>query len=311
MSARCTTTLFWAGCVFGFAPLQTCVSFGQLAVVSSAACAGALFFEQRNTPLLTAALWTLAGLLKPQIAAALLLYFLYRRQWRIILATFIGGSVITLLAAGWLQLNDPAWYGAWADNVYRLTHGGASDFARPKSSYIFSNLQVPIYILFGSKAVANASAWGITLALGAFALWRLRLLKQLRSSTKSVDSLGLAALCITLGLIPFYHVYYDHTALLVTAAWAIGKRVANSPNKAWIYAILLVLLPMFLPGQVILNLLAHREVIPVGIGQNALFRAFVIAQLPWLTLILGVLLIPALRNGVIPSHIPDKNPTTS
>lgn len=297
LSSRRPVTLVWAGWVVGFAPLQTCIGFGQLAVLSAALCAGALYFDQRGRWRVAAALWCVAGLLKPQLAAPLMAYFIYRRQWRLIAATTLAGIVVTLAVVGWLQFNDPGWYDAWAGNIDRLTAGGASDFARPDNPYIFGNLQLPIYILSGSKPVANALAWAAAAALAVLAVWRLRRPSDPPTPRTDHDHLGIAALCLAIGLLPIYHVYYDHTVLLAAVAWALGLYAALGPSRTGAWAIPALSAALLLPGQTALFKLSKDGVIPAGLAESAGFRALAIAHLPWLTAAVCVVLIVQLSRA--------------
>lgn len=304
-------TLVWAGWVVGFAPLQTCIGFAQLAVLSSACCAGALLYHREGRWRAASVLWLVAGLLKPQLAAPLLLFFLYQRSWRVIGATFVGGAIVALAAAGWLQWQSPGWFAAWADNIDRLTRGGASDFARGKNPYIFSNLQLPLYLMLGSKALANALAWSI-----AAGLYLLTLVLLKRPQPVSDDNNGkhnddasplarqrltaLAALCIMIGLLPVYHVYYDHTLALVAVAWALGVLARPGDSRRWAWGVLVLCLALLVPGQTALNHVAERGLLPDALLDTLVFRAVLAPHLPWLTLAICIVLLAWLVRRAAP-----------
>ena len=296
-------SLEWLGMtvlVAGFAPLQTNIAFGQLAVLATAGIVGAIALAQQGRTRSAACLYVLAGLLKPQLAIAFALYWLYKREWRLIAYTAGIGLCITLLTVGWLQFKNPDWLNAFQSNLQRLTQdGGASDYTR-NGAYIFSDLRVPMYAMFQSKAIAASLAWAITIALGVLAYVRLNR-EQAKQPPGQLDrplhDLHLAGLVACLGLLPIYHVYYDSTILLLPGTWAIAMLVRN---RAWqATAALLLLAPMMIPGQPLLNYLERRGTLPALLTESSVYQWFVLPHLPWLTIAIALCLITyrKTRNG--------------
>lgn len=278
-----------AAFVAGFAPLQTNIAFGQLAVLASAAVVGAIALAQQGKTRSAAGLYVLAGLLKPQLAIAFGIYWLYKREWRLIAYTIGIGLGITLLTLGWLQFKNPDWWAAYADNFTRLTReGGASDYTR-EGAFIFSDLRVPMYTIFHSKSIAASMAWTVTILLGLMAYLRItrgRSATQNNQVDRSLQDLHVSGLVACLGMLPIYHVYYDSTILLLTAAWAIATLCYA---RSWQpIAVLLLLAPMLIPGQPMLNYMARRDILPAWLIESTPYQWFILPHLPWLTIAIAL-----------------------
>ena len=285
-----------AAIVTGLAPLQTNIAFGQLAVVATAGIVGAIYYAGQGRAILAAMLYILAGLLKPQLAIAFAVYWLYCREWKLIGYTAGVGGLIAVLTILWLHWKNPLWFDIWQTNLVRLTNQGrASDFTRTRS-FIFADLRVPLYAIFMSKPAATAVAWFITLGLGLTASVRLRSIRtsgtQLAPPDQSRHRLHIAAIVACLGMLPIYHVYYDATIMLIPAAWAIGEWHDRKSKPA--LATLLLLMSMLIPGQSLLNKLAQQGAPPEWIIQGLLYKAILLPHLSWLILGCMVCLIIAL-----------------
>ncbi|MEO0474454.1 MAG: glycosyltransferase family 87 protein [Planctomycetota bacterium] len=278
--------------VAGFAPLQTNIAFGQLAVLASAGIIGSIALAQQGKTRTAACLYVLAGLLKPQIAIAFVLYWLYKREWRLISYTASIGLVITLLTFGWLHVKNPIWFEAFQANLQRLTQdGGASDYTR-RDSYIFSDLRVPLYAMFQSKPIAAGLAWAITILLALLAYPSLKQSGESHANTQPdqpLQDLRAASVVACLGMLPIYHVYYDTTILLLAGAWAIALLLRVRTWQA--IAALLLLTPMLVPGQPILNTLKQRDILPGWLVDSNLYQWFVLLHLPWLIIAISVCMI--------------------
>ena len=279
------STLGLAAIVAGFAPLQTNIAYGQLAVTASASIIGSIAFAQQGRTRTAAVLFVLGGLLKPQLAIGFCLYWLYKREWRLLGYTACYGLGITLLTLGWLQIKNPMWYEAWQGNIQRLASGGgASDYART-ASFIFSDLRVPLYVILQSRLLAAALAWVVTIGLGVLACTRVRLRPtkhRHKDAGNALHDLRAAGMIACLGMLPIYHVYYDTTILLLPAAWAIA---IYAKNRAWpALLILLMIVPMLVPGQPLLHYLEGKGFLPGPLVATPFYRGFVLQHLPWLTI---------------------------
>lgn len=292
-------SLEWLAMTFlvaGFAPLQTNIAFGQLAVLATAGIVGSIALAQQGRTRTAAGLYVLAGLLKPQLAIAFALYWVFKREWRVIAYTASIGLVITLLTLGWLQFKNPDWFNAFQSNLQRLTQdGGASDYTR-NGAYIFSDLRAPLFAMSQSKMIAGAMAWAITIALGVVAYFRLRgeqANQRPNQLHRPLYDLHLAGLVACLGLLPIYHVYYDSAILLLPAAWAIATLAHTRVWQAM--TTLLLFAPMLIPGQPLLNYLERRGTLPTTVSESAVYQWFILPHLPWLTIAIAACMIMYLK----------------
>src|SRR5262249_44342221 len=66
----------------------------------------------------------LALLLKPQLAAPLVLYHALRRRWSAVALALGVGTLATVLAIAWLSVNQVDWLGSWVSGLRQAGTGG-------------------------------------------------------------------------------------------------------------------------------------------------------------------------------------------
>ncbi|MCC5828016.1 MAG: DUF2029 domain-containing protein [Phycisphaeraceae bacterium] len=281
------------GMVLILAPIQTGLGFGQLAMASVAMMALAYDAHRRRRPGCAGVWYALAGVFKPHLALSMGLYWLLRRQWRLL-------SVAALVSVGFLLFSTvrlhvalPEWYDLWSEQASRHLDGGMADYTKP-DGHVFVNLDYAVHRLVGSKPVTEAITWSIVGALLLVAIWRLR--KDVRrGSDEEVDrlrELAIAGFLAMIGLLPLYHVYYDASLMVFAIAWAVGT-VAIS-RSIWAWVILVASVGFWVPGAAALAVWTRRGIIPEAISEAAWFNNLVMAYQPWLLLLMVIALLAAM-----------------
>jgi len=279
--------VFAAWCLLA-GPVQSGISAGQPAIIATALIVLAMLFEQKRNWLASGVLLGFAIGLKMQLAAPFLLYLLYRKSWRAAAVAITVFLIIGAAALLRLQLAGVAWLSDWLQNIHRsATNGGPNDFltANPTRDHLL-NLQLPLYAILRSRALANA---GAAIIVALLIVWYL-----FRRKSESLDSLAPVA---AITLLPIYHRYYDGTLLVIPMAWALINWRRRDGK------ILLALLAFFLlPVGWATNLL-HRGYLPATVAQHAWWNVLVMSLQSWILLAIAVVLIAALPRRTDPATL--------
>jgi hypothetical protein len=294
LSPRCPRCVLMTAFVLGLAPLQTCIGFGQLAVLALAFSVVALVLDKADRRVPAGLCFALSALLKPQLAVGFLLYWVLLKRWRVLVPAGIAVAAVSAAACVRLWLSLPGWLQAYRAQSRAMLQGGYGDYASRTSAYIYAQLQFPLFRIFHSKLWASAVAW--TLA-GGLLVWLIVILRtRYADRWKKQDKARLLTVC-ALGLwqiLPIYHVYYDAAVAALPIAWACAELfIGHQRGLAKLFLVLSagLLLPIA-PG---LNWLARRGHLG-SFPQTWIYQSVVVAYLPWLLLVMTFVLLAALRG---------------
>jgi hypothetical protein len=297
---RFTTFAAWAmlALVLMLGPVQSGVHAGQPAVLSAACIVMAIWCSAGRRPVAAGVLLAVAASMKLQLAAPFILLAVVRREWRTVAVAAGGFSVIALVGVARLQVAGVDWWADWLDNIRRsATGGGPNDFAPPNPSRDhLLNLQLPLYAITGSRAVAQIAAVALV-TVGALAyLIRLRRHDRAPAEDDPRDALLLAAPVAVLTLLPVYHRYYDATILMIPLAWAIAAvaeagTAVSRRRRAMI--VLALIAPFVLPVGWATNLV-RRGHVPPSIAEQPWWQIAVMPLQVWLLVALAIVLISAM-----------------
>jgi len=244
--------------VIGSGPFILGMSVGQPSVPAIACMVIGACQILRGRDRTAGALFALATLLKLQLGAPLILYYLLRGNWRTATWAVAICSLVSTIALVRLQEARVDWVKDWASNVRQSsTAGGRNDFTfENKTRDHLLNLQLPFYALGQDRFHANLSAWAsAALFVIAYVLYFCFGARD-RSAWEHLLHLGYVLIVM---LLPVYHRYYDALVLMVTLAWAL--RALDEHHYRWYGQLTLVLLvPFLLPVGWAMNLLAHGYV---------------------------------------------------
>jgi hypothetical protein len=197
----------FAALVFGFAPLHTAVSKGQLVPVAFAGMMVAWIWAREQKQLPSGLLLGLVTCLKPQLVGMLVLLYLLRGAWKAAAAAIgvvAGVGIIALLG---LMRSGADWLGTWRLNLQNPVHSAGPE--NPMRVQML-NSQVLFNFLFG-----DALPW--TLLIGALVLAALVWLFIRRHAIGEREEPLILSLLLLLNLLAMYHRFYDATVLLVFA----------------------------------------------------------------------------------------------
>jgi hypothetical protein len=288
----------------GLAPVQTSIWVGQTVIPVAALIVWAILAHRHGWDLRAGALFAMAAAIKPQMGAAYLAYLLVRGRWRVVLAGAVVGCL--LLAAGVVRLEvaGAQWLPALRANYVASFGGGSGDLTRAEVRYQLLQLQSPLFVLTGVKAVASMISWIVVAILGAIMLGHARRLKTDRQELLAL------AIVTALGLLPVYHRYYDAVIILIPVAWAL----ASHPQRLARYAKLSMLLvvPFVLPGGSMLNWLGATGHVSPQVVNSWWWQGLVVPHETWLTLGVAIVLTAAIvRTARLPDEESSSKPAAS
>jgi hypothetical protein len=284
-------------------PSQICIALGQtgvaaffLMVLSWVAAppgdpAGAR--HQAGLAVLTAAA---AAIVKPQIAAVFLLCDLFtsRRRVALLAGSLAAAALVVAIAAhgGTTQV-----VASWLGNLRALMAADADPLYGSLPHQLI-NLQSPLAVLIGNRAVATAIAVAGCVLFGAAYGWVARR----PAPPDALRELGSLAAAAVLMLLVFYHRIYDAVFLMVPAAFAI-RQIGRGDRRGW--ALLAVLLPLWVP----LASITYRLFEPAaGFSTGVAVQAFAVQHQTWCLVAAFMLLLDVRRRPALGRPAPAAAP---
>jgi hypothetical protein len=125
-------TLVFLIMALGLASIHTAISQGQLTMAATLLLVYALKFDLQKKATLTGSMIALAGIFKPQVVLLYGLYYLFRRQWQVVLVSAVIGIVALCIAIGRMEIAGVEGLQQWRENIVDFVQG-AGDFAQPGS----------------------------------------------------------------------------------------------------------------------------------------------------------------------------------
>ena len=288
-----------AAMLLGMAPVQTAVTYGQLTLPTAACIIFACLLRRKEQFATAAILLAIATCLKPQIGVFFIAFEFVRRRFRYAgLASLFTASLL-LAAVAWLAINHVPWWQAWQSNYHAFMHGGSGDpMAGNSSRYQLINLQYPLHCFFHSRMLVNTITLSFVGVLGVAAVVALHKL-----TGPKAELLGLSIFAV-LGLLPFYHRYYDGILLAFPLAWGL---LAYRPRSRLLPGAAIGLTAIFLvPGPVILYVAAGKGYISRSVAASWWWQGLIVPHQAWCILALSVVLTAALliARGKMRVNIP-------
>lgn len=237
-----------------------------------------------------------AAALKPQVGLAFLGVELLFARWVTLLA---GGATGALLLAGggaWLWLADIDWIAAWRANIAAFKADGAGNPAPPNPwRYQIVSLHYPLHAFISSAAIVNAL---VLLVCAGVAAWFWRLRRRAEGMGRPVG--GMAgplggrgpelidiAMAAVLGLLFFYHRFYDAVVLIFPIALGVSLLVRGRRLEG--LALLVPLAVFLIPGAA--ALFAIQDRLPGWLTGSLFWEGLVMPHQPWMILAAAVVLL--------------------
>lgn len=270
--------------VFALAPYHTGIATGQLAIPSATLLIIALGRVEAGAAVASGVALALAVLLKPQLSAPFLAYYLLRKNWRPALVATIICAAASVASIGWLQLHGVDWWGGWIRNTRLEWNGLGIDTRGPVAFHMVDARLVLTMLGIYPPEVPTLALVGLT-AVPLY-LWGRKNIQE--------SLLVLAALAVWMLLVT-YHRFYDAAILSLPFAWAVSALQLRDEGIA--KAVLACCAVFLVPGQVILARL------PEFFSQPEWVRAITSSSLAlthqaWTLTLLLVLLLARLRRVV-------------
>jgi hypothetical protein len=259
-----------------------------------------------GTSIFAAVLLTLSLCIKPTLAPLVLIYLVWAHFWRILTTTLAAGTFICALSLNPLLKRNGDWL--WLTNIQNNIHfvffSGTADLAlRNRSRFDRIDLQLPAYLITGSRTAALAIALVISIIL--IVLWLSsghrsvstavndRHLSDRSQSIGHFDArldehlLRISAL-LTIGLLPTYQRFYSAILVLIPILWTL--RNLNSPRARWLLAFCSIFL-------------VNASVLPKMLGlindySHPFKDTLLGAHVCWVLLLISSLLVWTLRSPV-------------
>ncbi len=275
-----------AAFILGFGPIHTAIYKGQLTVLVTAVLALAIVAEDRRAVVFAAILLAVAGCLKPQIAAPVVLLYLFQRRWKAI--AVMAGVTLSLLGVASLRLYwaGVSWIGLLLRNLSLASKPGGVYDPAPTNPLLdqLVNTSALLRRLTNNRAIVALVLVAIGLAV-CFLLWkRGRFVADLLS-----DRAAFGTACV-LGLVLISHRYYDAAVLLFVFVWALSE--ATSRLRIPVLIAIAGCFVLAFPGQVLLRVSGHSQA-PSAIPQP-LWDALVMQHQSWILLVVLAALTTAL-----------------
>ena len=268
--------------VFALAPLHTGMATGNPAILVVGLIACTLWASYAGMEKTAGVLLALAICLKPTVAGGLLLYYLLRRHWSVVVTTCATAATIGVVGLSRLALAGVRWIPSYLQNSRRMFAAGSiDDFSRAAElRFHLINSQVFVGGLFSDASTANLIARLLGAMLLGCWIW-IRWRRRTSSGLLEVSAI------LILSLIAVYHRFYDATLLIFPLAWSLLLARQRSVPLVTLVAIA----PFFVPGPVLLANLADTGRIPLRITNGWWWNAIVLPHEAWDLILIAILLL--------------------
>ena len=241
-----------AAAVLAASPFHTAIHVANVAALATGLCLWAFCLAEKQHDLAAGLALAFAGCLKPQLGIWILIFYLLRRRWVLVLATSAAGLLITAVAVARMPLSVESWLSQYGLNLqYWFKPGGINDFTSANSlRFELVNSQAVLHSFAPSATATNILAWSL-FGIG-FMIWAQAALRP----RGLPDVIALPCL-LALGLLPVYHRSYDMAILTAMLPWAL-RRPWKQLTMASRATLLLLALLLLVPGQsAIVRLIPH------------------------------------------------------
>jgi hypothetical protein len=280
----------FVACALSLAPIHTAFATSNLSLLTLILCIYCLLLVRQGRDAFAAILLTLAIGIKPTLCAAMPLYFLCCKRWRVLALT--GGMLAVLAGASMLQMSfiPATWHTSYQSNLsYLFGPVGAANFSTNPFRYDLLNLQVPLFLLLNNTSRANEVAWIVVAVFGAIWLYLFIIGEQDKR-----NRLETAVVLMLLALLPIYQRYYNAGFVLFAFLWAF-QHFEVTLAKCVLFVSATFLVPI---SAILRNLSIY---IPEKLVQSFFWKFFILQQGTWGILLLVVLLLFAMAK-----HLPTR-----
>lgn len=276
--------------ILSFSPLHQAFHLGNMALLAVPLVLGGIWLAEsaRNSP--AGVVLGLATCLKPQIGIWVLLYYLLRGRWRLIV-----GAAVTGACAAALLLLHPISVGEAiahyrANQWYWFAPGHLAGFTPGGFPYHVNMFQVILYQLVHSVAGANWIAR--ILFLAGVVIWMVILW---RAKFRAPVALAISSI-IALSFVSMYHSVSDVTVLTLALCWAIPENSGSWTRER--IAVCAIFLLMMLPGHSVLMRFSPH--LPATVTTSWWWSLFVARYFVWLLVALNVTLLYSVASSQSP-----------
>ena len=283
------TYAFVAFCL-ALAPFHTGIASGNESIIVVALCTLGLLAASGGRDVVAGVLLGAAFSLKPHIAAFLLLYYLVRQRWRLLIAAAALTVMLVLVVILRMQIAGVPWAHDYFHNIAVLSASNKiDDFTSANPiRFLLINLQVLFYSYTSSATSANVLAF--TTGALLIAIW---IYLTVRAGAKGTEVLALSAIAV-IGLLPVYHRLYDAAILAIPLCWCMSELTGKMKGVARVALILMV--PFLFPGAAVLQQLASSGRIPASWMSSWWWEGVVMPHQIWFLLFLVLVLLYALHQ---------------
>jgi len=272
--------------LFALAPLHTGLGTANPAILVVSLTVLTVWAAEREKKITAGLLLALALSLKPTVAGALLLYYLVRRQWKVVGVTCGVAAIVAALGVSRLTFAGTPWLASYIESTRRMfSTGSLDDFTGADAIRLnMINAQVLFYAMLRSAQLADHLAKLLGAAFLGCWLW----LSRTRRTTTVL--LEISAVSV-LSLIPLYHRFYDASLLIWPLAWVLLRVYKRSTRSS----VLLAIAPFLVPGAVLLSETATR--LPSSVTSSWWWNTLLLPHEVWALILLTVLLLYWMARG--------------
>jgi Glycosyltransferase family 87 len=291
----CPQSLIMWSVGFSWAPWHSGMATGNLAIPAiSAGAVGWWASEQKR--LWLASIFLLVSLmLKPQIGGLFVLILMLRRSWKPVcwgLAGWGGAFVVTAL---WMQKFTSGWWEEYSKliSAYLVTMREIDPSSANPLRHDLINLQRLFYAISENSLLVE----GLVVVL--VGLMVLAVIVKHKNEIQLPPPLLTAGTVLVIGLLPFYHRFYDASLLLFAVAWAISTCCENRTLSLATKAIIVGCIPFLVPGAAALAWAVNHSYFPVRVTATWWWEALVMSHQVWALLIVtaGLSYLLVIKNG--------------
>jgi hypothetical protein len=181
--------------------------------------------------------------LKPTLSFSCLLGLLALRRLRVLGWAGVAIGLVAAVAVAWLWAHAVDWAPSLVGNLHRAETGIDLNPTGPFKAQMI-DWRPLLAVALGEGKAAELTRYALIALTGGCGLVLAILLRG-----RGEDFLVLAALAMW-GLLVTYHRFYDATLLSLPVAWAF--RELGGPHRGWARTVLLLAVPFFVPGAVLL-----------------------------------------------------------
>ncbi len=291
LATRLQKCLF-AGLTLALAPLHTGIAVGNVSIPAIALCCVAVWAAGREKETVAGILLGVATCLKPQLGLWFILYYLFRKQWRVVLVVAGFGALALAIGILRLEISGAPWWHDYLSNArgFALDNKTVDFTDADPIRFTLLNLQVLFYSMLKTTTAAQASS----LITGAVLLGSWIWLGS-KEHSRAPELLLLSSL-VVLSLLPTYHRNYDATLLVFPLCWVMSRPQVGRLER-WS---LFLMLPFAVPGAAFLQELASEGRIPASMVSAWWWNTLVMPHEIWAILLLSVLLLYAVSRSRSP-----------